>query len=92
MIKLANKQKDNSISVLEMKDGDVGEIVAWGSCSSKSQYIGLIVQRRIWGNQDLLIALGAPAGKSWSNCRACLADSERVRLLEEGETLVFTKK
>lgn len=86
MIKLANTPKDKSISVLEMKDGDVGVIVAWARSGTSHEYVGALVQKY----HNTLIILGR--GDGWTNFQSSLASTERVRLLEEGETLVFTKK
>ena len=78
MIELVKKDRPKGIWVDNMKDGDIGVIVAW----PYSSYLGRIVQRYESG----LITIGIPGRNSWV-C-STLPDDCRVRLLEKGEMLV----
>lgn len=75
------------VSIDEMKDGDIGVIVAW---IYPTEYLGLITQRH--GNQ--LICLGARSRQGWGKLfgPGHKHPDLRVRILEVGETLVVGAK
>lgn len=80
MVKLKEKK---SISVNDLKDGQIAEIICFPGQESKH---GLIVQR----HDRWLIAVGQRSGKTHGS----LIGSERsddvlVRVLEEGESLII---
>jgi len=70
-MKLIEEIKDNSISVSEMKDGQIGVVTQW----SRVGYVGMIVQR----HGESLILLGGKEVDAWSNYK-CGFDC-RVRIL-----------
>jgi len=84
MIKLAEKDRPKGIWVGDMKDGDIGVIVAW----MYNMYIGHVVQRY----QNSLIAIGMTSDSAWHRMwlsdECALSSGCRVRLLEKGEMLV----
>ncbi|HUW30217.1 MAG TPA: hypothetical protein VM223_01255, partial [Planctomycetota bacterium] len=74
----------SEIHVGDMKDGDVGVITSWVPV----EYIGRVVQR--YGNY--LVTLGAGSESGWHSIFTSpsgLAETDRVRLLEDGEELVM---
>jgi hypothetical protein len=76
-------KKDNgqSISVHEMKDGQIGEIV------QDNVYGGRIVQRF----DRKLISLGFYSGKAWEYIFESTATTMKIRLLEKGEKIFITR-
>lgn len=86
MIKLVKKEKLEGIWAGDMKDGNVGVIVAHPN--SGCGYLGKVVQRY----DDDLIVIGMSHGNGWGSIfNACLLSKGfRVRLLEKGEMLVVT--
>jgi len=80
MVELTNKT-DNTIPVMELKDGQIAVITEWGN--DNHEYDGQIVQR--WN--DNLIQIGEDSGESWTSLPN--SDDCRVRVLEDGETLVI---
>jgi len=83
MIKLLKDEVPKGIWVGNMKDGDVGVIVAW-ACD-EHEYVNQIVQRF----DDILITIGESSGCVWHGMNK-LDVRCRVRLLEKGEKLVVT--
>lgn len=78
---IKNEQPPNTVSVLDMGDGQIGVIVH----SPARSNVGRIVQR----HNDTLIAIGKPPSWSWEGLMARNGmQGTRVRILEEGETLV----
>lgn len=76
-------EKSPEISVLDMKDGEIGIITRWGSHPS---YSGIIIQR--FGNH--LVAIGEHSEKSWKNALIRfqnLSRTEYVRILPTGTRL-----
>jgi hypothetical protein len=84
MIKLLKEEKPEGIWAGDMKDGDIGVIVA----SPAKNCIGRIVQRC----NDSLIFLGYKEYHHWYDTfgQDIFADGFRVRLLEKGEKLIVT--
>ena len=80
MIELVKKEKLKGIWVGDMKDGDVGVIVAWPPMSC---YLDKIVQR----HKNKLINIG---NSDWWHSCCVIPKNCRVRLLEKGETLIVT--
>lgn len=81
MVKIAQEPKDNTISVLDMKDGDIAIIVDWSS----RDHLGKIVQRY----KDNLITVGKHSGEGWSSFFLTTDESpkRRVRILPKGTLL-----
>lgn len=80
MVTLTKNKPDTH--VFDLKDGQVAVITKWG-CG----YEGRVIQR--YGNH--LIVLGKPNGDGWDNIFGKPRESAkdcRVRILEDGETLV----
>lgn len=68
------------VSIKEMKDGDIGEIVSW----TGSDKIGLIVQRY----KNILITLGSGSGSAFpSPFESVKIEELRVRILKKGTKL-----
>ena len=80
MIELVEKIRPEGLWPGDMKDGDIGVIVAW----PVSVYVGQIVQRY----QDQLISVGIRSAIRWNTFK--VPNSCRVRLLKKGETLIVT--
>lgn len=83
-VSLAEKKVDRSISIMDMKDGQIAEIVNW----IYDEYPGYIVQR--FG--DGLVRIGHKRGDSWPNIFINLKDKEqinkcRVKILPNGTLL-----
>lgn len=83
MIRLKEQDKDESICVDDMKDGDVGVITEWCVCA---RYVGEIVQRY----KNYLLTVGASSRHGWGEYFPPHGRIEncRVRLLKSGEVLV----
>lgn len=86
-VKLVKDSKYNTISVLDMSDGDIAEIISW----TNKQYVGTIVQRYI----NVLITVGSSSGKAWTGIfdidkNSSAAADCRVRLLVPGEKIEIT--
>jgi len=83
MLELVKKENTEGIWVGNMKDGDIGVIIEWGSII---YCLGRIVQR--YGND--LISIGMPSGDSWRVLTPSreLSSNCRVRLLKKDEVLV----
>lgn len=79
-VELVNKI-DDSVPVIQLKDGQIAIIVKW----SNPEYNGRIVQRY---NNDL-ITLGRPLGNCWINYFKdnISGSSSRVRILKNGELI-----
>jgi len=75
------KNTGRIISVHEMKDGQIGEIVQDGV------YGGRIVQR--FG--DVLVTVGRYAGNSWEHVFSSKITITKIRLLEKGEKICITR-
>lgn len=72
-----------SIYVLDMKDGQIAEIVSW---SSSYKHIGRIVQRY----KNNLICIGLQNESGWTDVFFAELPKEcRVRILEKGEKIVI---
>lgn len=88
MHKLSIKRANiDIISIFDMEDGQIGEIVTWGG--GKSEYSGRIIQR----HSEKLISLGLPSGKSWphllhSDYNRAEKQNYLVRLLQPGDSIV----
>ena len=82
MIRLLEDRGPKGIWAGDMKDGDVGIIVAW---SMSDDYLEEIVQRF----DKMLITIGKPSDYVWDEIDR-LNKNCRVRLLEKGEKLVVT--
>ena len=80
-IKLLKEEPIEGIPVWEMKDGEIGVIVAWGYAG----YIGRVVQRC----KSVLINIGMESNRVWDDIDN-LPPTCRVRVLEKGEKLVIT--
>ena len=78
MVQLKEKNKDNSIPVYELKDGQIGVITQW----SALKYLGVVVQ--IIG--DRLIIIGSD--EIWGGVPK--TSQYRVRILPEGTELIIT--
>lgn len=74
-------KRASTIAPCHMKDGEIGEVM------SPAGYAGSVVQR----SQDNLIKIGARHGQSWSGlCGSENSSSSiQVRLLEEGEQIIY---
>lgn len=83
MIRSVEEEQPKGIWVGDMKDGDVGVIIAW---STGATYSGRIIQRY----KDSLFVVGMSSGEGWSIFKldCYLSDTCRVRLLEKDEKLV----
>ena len=69
------------IPVQNMKDGELAEIISWGSYTEERK--GIVIQRV----EGKLIRIGKPVGKSWSAILNSNQTGCRVRLLKAGETI-----
>jgi hypothetical protein len=81
------KSDVRGICVKAMNDGDIGEVIQWGT---NREYIGAVVQRY----QDNLVRLGHTWRQGWPDILKSDSSHEdcRVRLLEAGETLILGVK
>jgi hypothetical protein len=81
-VKLTSK-RTHIVNVLEMRDGQIAEIVEW----RVHEHIGIIVQR--YGEH--LMELGKGQGDSFSNVFLSSGDWSdfKVRILQNGETLTI---
>jgi hypothetical protein len=82
MVRLQNKTEKKLIKPDQLEDGDLAEIIKWGTTHS---YTGTIVQRY----KDKLITVGKYSGHRWDNIDSsdfndgsCL-----LRVLEKGELI-----
>ena len=80
-VELLKEETVKGIPACEMKDGEIGVVVAW----KPDEYIGRIVQR----HEDELISIGKAYRYRW-NAIDRLPSACRVRVLEKGEKLVIT--
>jgi hypothetical protein len=78
MLKLKNEAPVKTIKMNELKDGQIAVIV-----EDFHNYKGRIVQRY----EDDAVTLGMPSGNGWTNVGEVTL---KVRVLEEGETLVIS--
>jgi hypothetical protein len=81
-VKLSKGCSKSVVEAKDMKDGQIGIIVDWGS--QKNLYVGRIVQ--VFG--DTLLTIGETKGQCWS--QHVLKDDCLVRLLEVGEMIEVT--
>ena len=81
MVQLKEKNKDNSIPVSELKDGQIAVITEW---SNGEDYIGLIIQKFMCS----LITIGKNHSGGWD--KTPTSKDCRVRVLEEGTELIIT--
>ena len=79
MLQLKEKNKDNSIPVSELKDGQIGVITEW---SNDNDYLKIIIQR----SGDYLIVIGSP--EDW--IKITTNTYCRARVLPEGTELIIT--
>ena len=79
MLRLVNNE-GLGVALDKMKDGDVAVIVSW----QVDEYLGQLVQRY----DDCLVCLGARSGKGWGKMFPGEHNGLRVRILEEGETII----
>ena len=82
-VKLQSKLDEQLISVYDLKDGQIAEIITW-----PFNYKGRIVQRI----GDDLITIGGGFGRGFVSFYTSMKITEpaQVRVLNEGETLVIT--
>lgn len=79
MVELKRKNKERIIPASEMKDGQIGEIVS-------GYFSGVFVQFIIILRKQYLISVGSTLAFSEESFRDI-----KVRLLEEGDTIVITE-
>ena len=85
-VELLKEETVKGITACEMKDGEIGVVVAWKpNRYIDNNYIGQVVQR--YGNE--LINIGKDCLHGWSNIDG-FSSACRVRVLEKGEKLVIT--
>lgn len=84
MVKINRKSKDRIVHIRDMEDGQIGEIVKWGSID---HYIGRIVQRY----RDILVTIGENSDHSFDVAINRGGENLMVRLLEPGEELRIIK-
>lgn len=84
-VKLVTEESLRGICVNDMKDGQVGVILAW-KCG-KGRFVGRVVQRHGYDQGASLIFIGEPRGISLVTIFATRYEKCRVRLLEAPERI-----
>ena len=80
--RVVNKSVPEGVPIIEMKDGDLGEILMWDN-NSASAHRGQVVQRY----KDTIIFLGEYSGKAYSTVLGKPNEGSRVRILKPGDTI-----
>ncbi len=80
---VVKKETEESVSIDDMKDGDMAVIVHW---SSYPQFVDYVVQR----SGNMLILLGVPSGRSFGSFFDTPSGSIRVRILNPGSLIELT--
>lgn len=81
MVKLKNVNKENSIPVSKLRDGQIGIITEWGT---NDGYKGMIIQKF----NENLVCIGLNYENGWDNIPQ--STDCRVLIIGEGTELIIT--